>query len=400
MPNNWKTYKLSDLFKLRKNSLKPKDFKNQKYIGLEHISQETFMLNGIGNAKDVSSNKYSFEKGDILYGKIRPYFQKVFQVDFTGICSTDILVLHSKNESLFSQDFLYQIAKTKDFTNRAIETSSGTKMPRADWNSMGKVELQIPPLPEQRAIASILSNIDDKIENNLAMNKTLEEMAMALYKHWFVDFGPFQEGNFVESELGEIPEGWEVKELKDVAKVNQRSLKKDHSFNEINYIDISSVGTGLVENNNIIESGKAPSRAKRLLNDGDIVWSTVRPTRRSYFLALGYAENTVVSTGFAVISPVKVPYSYLYPLTCTQEFVDYLDSRSTGAAYPAVTGKVFEQARIIVPSKKSLDEYSEIVSNYNRKISANLEENQTLIAQRDALLPKLVSGEVRVKGFE
>src|SRR5690554_6415383 len=400
MPNNWKTYKLSDLFKLRKNSLKPKDFKNQKYIGLEHISQEAFMLNGIGNAKDVSSNKYSFEKGDILYGKIRPYFQKVFQVDFTGICSTDILVLHSKNESLFSQDFLYQIAKTKDFTNRAIETSSGTKMPRADWNSMGKVELQIPPLPEQRAIASILSNIDDKIENNLAMNKTLEEMAMALYKHWFADFGPFQEGNFVESESGEIPEGWEVKELKDVAKVNQRSLKKDHSFNEINYIDISSVGTGLVENNNIIESGKAPSRAKRLLNDGAIVWSTVRPTRRSYFLALGYAENTVVSTGFAVISPVKVPYSYLYPLTCTQEFVDYLDSRSTGAAYPAVTGKVFEQARIIVPSKKSLDEYSEIVSNYYRKISANLEENQTLIAQRDALLPKLVSGEVRVKGFE
>src|SRR5690554_6449938 len=400
MPNNWKTYKLSDLFKLRKNSLKPKDFKNQKYIGLEHISQEAFMLNGIGNAKDVSSNKYSFEKGDILYGKIRPYFQKVFQVDFTGICSTDILVLHSKNESLFSQDFLYQIAKTKDFTNRAIETSSGTKMPRADWNSMGKFEISLPPLPEQRAIASILSNIDDKIENNLAMNKTLEEMAMALYKHWFVDFGPFQEGNFVESELGEIPEGWEVKELKDVAKVNQRSLKKDHSFNEINYIDISSVGTGLVENNNIIESGKAPSRAKRLLNDGDIVWSTVRPTRRSYFLALGYAENTVVSTGFAVISPVKVPYSYLYPLTCTQEFVDYLDSRSTGAAYPAVTGKVFEQARIIVPSKKSLDEYSEIVSNYYRKISANLEENQTLIAQRDALLPKLVSGEVRVKGFE
>src|SRR5690554_4117376 len=227
MPNNWKTYKLSDLFKLRKNSLKPKDFKNQKYIGLEHISQEAFMLNGIGNAKDVSSNKYSFEKGDILYGKIRPYFQKVFQVDFTGICSTDILVLHSKNESLFSQDFLYQIAKTKDFTNRAIETSSGTKMPRADWNSMGKFEISLPPLPEQRAIASILSNIDDKIENNLAMNKTLEEMAMALYKHWFVDFGPFQEGYFVESELGKIPEGWEVSDLNSIIHLNPRlSIKK------------------------------------------------------------------------------------------------------------------------------------------------------------------------------
>ena len=92
-----------------------------------------------------------------------------------------------------------------------IGTSGRQRMAKEAFQNL---ELEIPPLPEQKAIAQILSAIDDKIENNLAINKTLEEMAMALYKHWFVDFGPFQDGAFVESELGEIPEGWEVKTIR------------------------------------------------------------------------------------------------------------------------------------------------------------------------------------------
>src|SRR5690554_1827845 len=406
MPHNWKTYKLGEICEDIGGGT-PSTKKTEYYNGdiswitprdlsgynSKYIKKGSRSITKLGLQK---SSAKIMPKGTVLLSSRAP-------IGYLAIALNEIRTNQGFKSLVVNQEFCYNefiYYLLKNNVDVLLQNASGSTFQEISGNVVKGLSFPIPPLPEQRAIASILSTIDDQIENNLAMNKTLEEMAMALYKHWFVDFGPFQEGNFVESELGEIPEGWEVKELKDVAKVNQRSLKKDHSFNEINYIDISSVGTGLVENNNIIESGKAPSRAKRLLNDGDIVWSTVRPTRRSYFLALGYAENTVVSTGFAVISPVKVPYSYLYPLTCTQEFVDYLDSRSTGAAYPAVTGKVFEQARIIVPSKKSLDEYSEIVSNYYRKISANLEENQTLIAQRDALLPKLVSGEVRVKGFE
>ena len=305
---------------------------------------------------------------------------------------TNISIRIGLNENICSNNYFYY--KYLRTTLRFLRT--GSAQPQITINDLKSLDVSLPLLPEQKAIASILSSIDHKIENNLAMNLTLEEMAMALYKHWFVDFGPFQDGKFVDSELGEIPEGWEVKTIGDVAQVNKRSLKKDHNYSEINYIDISSVGTGLVESYNTIAADKAPSRAKRILKDGDIVWSTVRPTRRSYFLALGFPENTVVSTGFAVISPVKVPYAYLYPLTFTVSFVDYLDSRSTGAAYPAVTGKVFEQAKIIVPDSEILNEYSEIVSVYYKKISLNLEENQTLIEQRDYLSPKLISGEVRV----
>lgn len=213
MHKNWKTYKLGDICDLRKDSISPKKFNNESYLGLEHIGQGTFLLEGIGNASDVSSNKYRFLSGDILYGKIRPYFRKVYKPNFSGICSTDMLIFNAKNEEIVKQGFLYHLIKTQEFTDRATETSSGTKMPRADWNSLKQIEYKFPPLPEQRAIASILSALDDKIENNLAMNKTLEDMAMVLYKHWFVDFGPFQEDKFIDSELGEIPEGWEVKRL-------------------------------------------------------------------------------------------------------------------------------------------------------------------------------------------
>src|SRR5690554_4372105 len=412
MPKNWKTYKLSQVTTKIGSGATPRGGKGAyKESGISLIRSQNvldfkFSVNGlafIDEAQAAKLNNVTIEENDVLLNITGDSVARVCSVPkefLPARVNQHVAIIRADNELLDYKFLMYSLLEKSNKDMLLTLGSSGATRNALTKSMIEDFELQLPPIKEQTQIANILSAIDDKIENNLATNKTLEDMAMALYKHWFVDFGPFQEGNFVESELGEIPEGWEVKELKDVAKVNQRSLKKDHSFNEINYIDISSVGTGLVENNNIIESGKAPSRAKRLLNDGDIVWSTVRPTRRSYFLALGYAENTVVSTGFAVISPVKVPYSYLYPLTCTQEFVDYLDSRSTGAAYPAVTGKVFEQARIIVPSKKSLDEYSEIVSNYYRKISANLEENQTLIAQRDALLPKLVSGEVRVKGFE
>ena len=96
---------------------------------------------------------------------------------------------------------------------------AGSTMPMLNKSDFGKIEIEIPEIEEQKSIASILSALDDKIELNLQMNKTLEEMAMALYKHWFVDFGPFQDGEFVDSELGEIPKGWEVKTIRRFIKI-------------------------------------------------------------------------------------------------------------------------------------------------------------------------------------
>src|SRR5690606_18271288 len=126
----------------------------------------------------------------------------------------------SGKENLIINDFGYYLLKSSITNIQA--NSHGSVFDTITRNTFDNIEAFIPEIQEQKSIASILSALDDKIEVNLQMNKTLEEMASALYKHWFVDFGPFREGKFVESELGMIPEGWEVKELKDLIVLNPR----------------------------------------------------------------------------------------------------------------------------------------------------------------------------------
>jgi type I restriction enzyme, S subunit len=255
-------------------------------------------------------------------------------------------------------------------------------------------------IPAQRRIADILGALDDKIECNCRMNQTLEAMAQALYRHWFVDFGPFRDGEMVDSELGKIPKGWEVRTLDSVCDVNVRTLNSHNAPRLIRYIDISSMSEGQVNEVREIAFENAPSRARRIVCDGDTVWSMVRPERKSYFLVLAPEPDTIVSTGFAVISPREVPFSYLYLTLTTDEFISYLASNATGAAYPAVTSEVFERARIVLPLRPVLESFHNYTETWLRQIAANNRESKTLARTRDYLLPKLLSGEVEVKAAE
>lgn len=393
MPNNWKTYKLGDLAKLRKKNIAPKDFDNQKYIGLEHISQGTFLLEGLGKASDATSNKSIFKNGDILYGKIRPYFKKVYRPKFSGICSTDILVINSKDEELITQNYLHQIIKTQDFSDKATETSSGTKMPRADWNSLEKLEYNLPPLQEQKSIAQILSTIDDKIENNLAINKTLEEMAMASYKHWFVDFGPFQNGEFVDSELGSIPKGWEVKKLVDFVKLTMGQSPKSEFYNLDNeglpfHQGVTNYGERFPEDKTYSTEGN------RFAEEGDILFSVRAPVGR-----LNIAKNKIIlGRGLSSMSLKKYTNNgfLFYSL---KNFFTEDDKIGEGTVYGSVNKTELENLKFIVPCNETLENFNDLVKDIDSKYLNNYKENQTLTQLRDTLLPKLISGEVRLKEF-
>ena len=212
--------------KLVHQCVKPEDVGDMPYIGLEHIEEGTLRLLGIGNAKDVTSTKFRFSKGDILFGKLWPYFRKVIRASFDGVCSTDIWVVRSKQG--IDQGYLYYWMASNDFVNFATQGSEGTKMPCAKWEHVGRFQRMRLRETEQRAIAHILGSLDDKIELNRRMNKALEAMACAIFKSWFVDFDPVRakaEGrdpglpdeiaalfpdSFEGSELGEIPTGWKV----------------------------------------------------------------------------------------------------------------------------------------------------------------------------------------------
>jgi len=247
------------------------------------------------------------------------------------------------------------------------------------------------------------------------MNRTLEAVARSLFTSWFVDFDPVVRkaaaqqpfgvypeieslfsGTFVESELGPIPGGWEHRKLGDLIEINARSIGSDYPHQLIEYIDISSVSVGRLELTTTYKLGAAPSRARRLLRDGDTIWSCVRPNRRSYLYVDDPPENVVASTGFAVLSPRDLPPSFLYHLVTTASFTDYLAANAEGSAYPAVRPDVFSRAELVLPPRPLLEAFERIARPLRRLIARNERDAQRLEVLRDALLTPLLSGDITV----
>ncbi len=160
--DGWKEYKLEQITEPIKQTYNPDGSNGFIYIGLEHIEAETLKLNSVGNSSHVISNKFLFKSSDILFGKLRPYFRKVVQPKFDGICSTDIWVFRAKK--VVDQNFLFYFLANWDFVNTADGGEGGSRMPRADWNFLKATEWFLPPIKEQQNIASILSSLDDKIK--------------------------------------------------------------------------------------------------------------------------------------------------------------------------------------------------------------------------------------------
>ena len=312
--------------------------------------------------------------------------QHTFKVEPNGMCDRIFFYYILK----YLKPLFIEIARNKQTTGLGHVTIKDLK----------SMYVSLPPLPIQQRIAEILGALDDKIECNRRINETLEKMAMALYKHWFVDFGPFRDGEFEETELGMVPKGWESCKLASICDINEMSLKSGNKPEYIKYIDISSVTRGCVNEIKYMPLSIAPSRAQRIIRDGDTVWSMVRPNRMSYFLSLNPEINTIVSTGFAVISPRRVPFSWVYLTLTTKDFVEYLVSNSNGAAYPAVTSEVFEKAEVILPDEESLSIFHKKTESLLKSIDINYRENNILSQTRDYLLPKLLSGEIEVKAAE
>jgi len=258
--------------------------------------------------------------------------------------------------------------------------------------------ITLPPISTQRKVTSMLSAYDDLIENNTRRIKILEEMARAIYREWFVHFHfPGHEKiKLVDSPLGKIPEGWEVKRLGDIAAVNESSIKRGQEPAQIKYIDISSVSNGQILRVEPVAFVDAPGRARRKVKHGDIIWSAVRPNLRAFCIVLDPHPELIVSTGFVVISPERVPYTYLYQVLTTDEFVDYLVNHTRGAAYPAVNTEDFENAQIVVPDAEVLSSYHDLVSDLYALRQSLFEKSARLSSTRDLLLPRLISGEIRM----
>jgi len=294
-----------------------------------------------------------------------------------------------------------------------LQFASGTTHQTIYFPEVKAFHVCLPPIEEQRTIVHILGTLDDKIELNRRMNETLEAMARALFKSWFVDFDPVRAkaagrdpglpkpladlfpDSFEDSELGEIPKGWGVGSLADFASLNPESWSKKTRPEVINYVDLSNTKWGCIESVTRHTQGDAPSRAQRVLRPGDTIVGTVRPGNGSY--AFISSDGLTGSTGFAVMRPRRPEYAqFVYLGATAPETIETLSHLADGGAYPAVRPEVVIATQVIRPSDKLLARFSMLCAPLLEKIVRNERESCTLAALRDTLLPKLISGELRV----
>ena len=296
-----------------------------------------------------------------------------------------------------------------------------TTMGHVTKKDLQRIRVHIPPLQQQRAIAHILGTLDDKIELNRRMSQTLEAMARALFKAWFVDFEPVRakmEGRWergqslpglpahlydlfparlVDSELGEIPEGWMIGKLGDVAENPRRGIQSNCIAPNTPYIalehmprrSIALFDWGTAEG---IESNKFEFKK------GEILFGKLRP----YFHKVGVAPvDGVCSTDIVVIVPRQhVWITFVLGHVSSLEFVDYTNAGSSGTKMPRTSWGDMARYEIVLPPESVAETFNTLVQPLIERIISGIHESRTLAALRDALLPKLIRGEIRVKEVE
>lgn len=367
-------------------------------IRTPNIGRGRLLLDGVNQVSEETYSAWTRRAtpraGDLILAREAPAGNVAMVPEGTKVCLGQRTVLIRPNTAVVDADYLLYLLISDSVQQRLLSLSTGATVHHLNVADIRALQLPRPPsLESQHHIGSILSACDDLIENNKRRIAILEEMARSIYREWFEKFRfPGHERvRMAPSELGMVPEGWEVHLLRDVATVNSARLLARNPSDLIQYIDISSVSTGRIERVECMLFGAAPGRARRRVKEGDTIWSTVRPNRRSYSLILRPSPNLVVSTGFAVVSPRSVPYTYLYHAITTDAFADYLTSRAIGSAYPAVVATDFENAALVIPARELLERFHWAVADLMGQRQILLGKSIKLGQMRDLLLPRLVS---------
>ncbi len=377
-----------------------------------HVSEETY-------TERVRRIEPQF--GDLVYSREGTYFGIAAEVPKgTRVCLGQRMVLLRPEASKTDFRFLRFWLNSPVMSRHIHGFRDGTVAERLNLPTIRALPVLLPPFREQQAIACILGALDDKIELNRRHNRTLEALARVIFQSWFVDFDPVRakaEGrkpaglskelaalfpdSFEDSELGEIPKGWRVGTVGDIAEFNGWTLSKRDELEEIAYIEISEVMRGEIANINRYTRGDEPGRARRRLRHGDTAISTVRPDRGSYFLCLEPTPTLIASTGFAVLTAKNNHWAFVHVLTTGDEFSKELGRLADGGAYPAVPPEVIAVRPAVIPANEDvLSAFEKLAQPLFLKAETTRKESRALAALRDALLPKLISGELRVPDVE
>ncbi len=356
----------------------------------------------------VNSNKYIFRgerniteagfkscsckmlpKGSVLFSSRAP-------IGYVAIAANDMCTNQGfksviPNEETDSEFLYYLLKYNKD---NIASQGAGTTFAEVSGKTMKDIEVVVPKEKEdQRRIASILSSLDRKIELNNKINADLEEMAQAIFKNWFVDFEPFKDGKFVDSELGMIPEGWKVGTLGDITKNKSAKVKER---NDVKVLSPVTTGELVLSEEYFTKQVFSSSIAKyKIVNKGNFAYNPARVNIGS----LGRNEfdfDGCVSPVYVVFSVLDGYENYFDLFRKTDFFKDSVASLAIGGVRQSLSYDDLSSIEVIIPSENAVEEFNNLYNQMKKTIKANKLENSRLSLLRDTLLPRLMSGELEV----
>ncbi|HNZ59112.1 MAG TPA: restriction endonuclease subunit S [Syntrophorhabdaceae bacterium] len=361
-------------------------------VGTGFFSGSTHML----LAEAPSRAKRLVEHGDTIIAMVRPNLRSFLYIKNPPknmVVSTGFAVLRPNNK--INSRFLYYTVTNQKFTDYLSANVRGAAYPAVDTETFARAKIWLPDLPVQEKIASILSTYDDLIENNLRRIKILEEMAKTIYDEWFVKFRfpGHEKVKMVKSELGMIPDGWEVKKLGEVCDIIMGQSPESKYYN--------NTGNGLPFHQGVKDFGtRFPTHTtyctidKRIAEKGDILFSVRAPVGR-----INIANSRIIiGRGLSAIRHKNLLQSFLF-YQLKHIFIEE-DKMGSGAIYNAVTKEDMINIKLFFPDKRVDVQFNEFVGSMDIQIENLQSKIDNLRKTRDLLLPKLISGEIDVENLD
>ena len=408
----WKEYRLGDFMEFNPKISLKKDI----------VARKITMDQLVPHSRDIYSWTYEpysggakFQNGDTIMARITPCLENgkhafISLLDENEIAygSTEYIVIRGR-KGISDNLFVYYLTHFPSFKDAAIKSMVGTSgRQRAQVDVLENLTMKLPSIAEQKSIADILTKLDDKIAVNKQINDNfyhaffevmliwiltslrndnLEQQAQALFKSWFIDFEPFRDQPFVESELGMIPKGWRVGTLSDLANITMGTSPSGTSYNvsgegEVFYQGRAEFGYRFPHRNMFT------TEPKRYAEEGEVLLSVRAPVGDVNIAN----ERCCIGRGLAAIGSNSYPSYILYLVKSLKSVFEKYNGE--GTVFGSINKKALEGLRIIVPENRYIGRFEDVANSLDGQIRCKEEESRRLASLRDTLLPKLMSGEL------
>ncbi|MDN5309167.1 MAG: type restriction enzyme subunit [Methanolobus sp.] len=399
-------------------------------ITVEHLDDNRILHSDVPCVSEKDCKrlcKYSLLKGDIVFSRVGSVDRRALVRDeengwlFSGRC-----LRVRPNKEIIDPRYLSYFFGLPSFKEHIRAIAVGATMPSLNTKILSDVIIYYPPLPEQRAIAHILGTLDDKIELNRQMNETLEAMARAIFKSWFVDFDPVRakaEGrdtglpeeiaelfpdSFEETEMGEVPKGWQVKKIQEVVKcIKGKSYKSEHlQESQTALVTLKSFARGGGYRADGLKAYTGDYKPEQIVQPGELVIACTDVTQAAEVIGRpAIVESSdkfsimIASLDVLIVRPsvknITVPF--LYCLFKTDRFADHTYAHSTGTTVLHLSKEAVPSYKFACPPEELHKRFASLTIPIFTRIDTIEQESRTLAELRDTLLPKLISGELRIK---